>query len=371
MTPITYCRDCGAPLSLELNLADDEVGIAQDVILSGERSMWRYGKLLYPEEPGVSLGEGCTPVVESRSYVQGQDFHLLFKLESLNPTFSFKDRGVSMVVSAAKTQGVERIADDSSGNAGASLAAYSAKAGLDCLIYVPASASGEKIAQIKSYGARLMEVEGPRENAGKRVRNDTAREGVYYGSHNLSPYFQAGMKTVAYELAEGFGWDLPDHVVVPVGGGALITGIYRGFKDLFQLGWTDGLPRLHAVQSTSCSPIVDAIKANKTETEKVTPRETVAEGIHIAIPDRSGEILESVRKTDGTAVAVTEEEIIGHHARLAEEEGIFCEPTSAATLAGVERLWESGEIIGGETVVAPITGSGLKDIAVAERGIST
>ncbi|MFP3952915.1 MAG: threonine synthase [Candidatus Acetothermia bacterium] len=364
-TPITYCDNCGSPLSLVFDASGRDL-TPKDVIASGQRSMWRYGKLLYPETPGVSLGEGWTPLVRSHDYFQEQDFELYFKLESLNPTFSFKDRGAAVVVSAAKLWGVERIADDSSGNAGAALAAYSAKAGLECSIYVPASASGEKIVQIRSYGARLKGVQGPRENAKERVKRDTKGNDVYYGSHNLSPYFQAGMKTVAFELAEQFDWEVPDHVVVPVGGGALITGIYRGFRELAELGWIERVPRLHPIQSRSCSPIVNALQDDRSVPDKVTPGPTVAEGIHIAIPERSREILKVVRITSGTGVAVPESEIVEHHSKLSRKEGIFPEPTSAVSLAGVARLRDAGEINRGERVVVPITGSGLKDISVAK-----
>jgi threonine synthase len=312
----------------------------------------------------VSLGEGGTPVIGSESLGKNYDFELFFKLEFANPTGSFKDRGTAVTVSKAQEWGLNTVADDSSGNAGASLAAYAARAGLDCRIYVPASASGNKISQIRSYGAELEKVPGPREKATERIKEDTSDGEVYYASHNVSPYFSEGMKTVAYEISEEFDWDPPEHLVVPVGGGALLAGIHNGFRDLINLGFIERIPKLHAVQTQSCNPVVKAFDKSWDRPRAVVPGLTIAEGAHISNPERGGEILEAIRHSDGVAVAVSERKIREYHRKLAEKEGLFVEPTSILPIAGLGKLNDLGVFGSGERVLAPLTGSGLKDVEV-------
>lgn len=324
--------------------------------------MWRYKRLLPSVSPLVTLGEGWTSLVSASESFAGEDTDLYFKLEFLNPTCSFKDRGAAVVVAKAKEWGAHRIADDSSGNAGAALAGYSARAKMKCRIYVPADASGGKIAQIRAYGARLEKVEGPRARATERAKEDCHREGIYYGSHNLSPYYQLGMKTIAYEVAEQLEWNSPGHVVLPVGGGTLITGIYRGFMDLYRLDWIQSIPRIHAVQSQACNPVTEALREGRSYIEKVTPKPTVAEGVHIGNPGRAKEVISTVRDANGKGVTVAEEDIVDAHSKLASEEGIFCEPTSAVALAGLTKLIKRGIVGHKQTTVVPLTGCGLKDL---------
>ncbi len=364
--PVTYCQECGSPLSFYYNPKELSKSVKKEDLTSRETSIWRYKEFLPTNHPPVSLGEGWTPLIKSKHYLKGQNFRLLFKLEFLNPSGSFKDRGTSVLSTKIQEWGLDRVADDSSGNAGASLAAYSAKAGVKSIIYVPANASGDKIIQIQSYGAKFKKVPGPRENAAKQIKLDCDKGNLYYASHNSSPYFQAGMKTVAYEIAEQLNWAAPDHVVMPVGGGSLFTGTFKGFHELYELGWIEKRPKLHAIQSKSCCPIVTAFKDQKARAERVEPSTTVAEGIDISKPDRDREILESIRMSEGGALAVKEMDIQKNHAKLAKREGIFCEPTSAATLAGVSLLAQHNRFNKGETVVVPITGSGLKDLSAAK-----
>lgn len=364
--PITYCTKCGSPLSFYYDPKELSPSVTKEDLPGRETSMWRFKEFLPINSLPVSLGEGWTPLVQSRHYLQRQKSRLLFKLEFLNPSGSFKDRGTSVSSTKIMEWGLNRVADDSSGNAGASLAAYSAKAGVESIIYVPANASGEKIVQIQSYGGKLKKVPGPRENAAKQIKLDCRKQNLYYVSHNLSPYFQAGMKTIAYEIAEQLHWSAPDHVVMPLGGGALFTGTFKGFRELYQLGWIEEIPKLHAIQSETCCPIVSAFEDEKAKVEKVEPRPTVAEGIHISNPSRGQEILEDIRISGGQALVVKEKDILKNHARLAQKEGIFCEPTSAAVMAGVSLLADRGRFNEGETVVAPITGIGLKALSRAK-----
>ncbi|MCF7876658.1 threonine synthase [Candidatus Bipolaricaulota bacterium] len=359
-TPVTACPDCGSPLKLRYDFDRIEQAVNREEL--SDSGTERFREFLPLDDPPASLGEGATPVVGSSSLGGDLPGELYFKLEFVNPTGSFKDRGTVMTVSKACEWEVGAVADDSSGNAGASLAGYSAMAGLDCTVYVPASASGEKIVQVKSYGAELKEVPGPRERATDKIKEDTSGTDTYYASHNLSPYFPEGLKTIAYELSEEFGWNPPEHVVVPVGGGALLVGIHRGFRDLARLDWIDRIPRLHGVQVESCNPVVRAFENSWDRTRPTESKPTIAEGVHISNPERGKEILEAIRSTGGRALGVTESEVKEALRKLARKEGLFSEPTSAVPVAGLKRLSDKGAIGSGERVVIPITGSGLKDV---------
>jgi threonine synthase len=204
----------------------------------------------------------------------------------------------------------------------------------------------------------------------KAAENAWRTTGVYYASHNLSAFFLEGMKTFAYEISEDLEWEVPDHVVFPVGGGALLTGAWKGFEELLQLGWINRLPRLHCVQSQACMPIVAAFD---NAASKVTPAEegeTIAGGIRITNPARGKQILQALRRSKGHAVAVSDEAILQHQKALARNEGIFAEPTSCAALAGLEKLLDNGALATDESVIVAITGFGLKDTKNAIKSIS-
>jgi len=224
----------------------------------------------------VSLGEGFTPLIETDIY----GMEILCKLEFLAPTGSFKDRGATVLVSKLKEMGVKRVVEDSSGNAGASLAAYCARAGIEAEIYVPAHASPAKLAQIAVFGAKLVKVDGPRENAASAAQ-EAASEALslgYYASHYYNPFSIEGLKTFAYEVCEQLGWRAPDNVIFPVGHGTLLLGAYRGFKDLQAAGIIAHLPRLLAVQARSCAPIYEAYRQRRDDVPHIEQGETVTRG---------------------------------------------------------------------------------------------
>ncbi|RLE31626.1 threonine synthase [Candidatus Acetothermia bacterium] len=346
------CPRCGVPLEYRRELPEVGPGDLQG------RGVWRYGPFLPPAEP-VSLGEGATPLIESRQIGERLGVRLLLKLEGANPTGSFKDRGASVLVSVLRGFGVEKVADDSSGNAAAALAAYTARAGLAATLYVPAYASPKKLAQIEAYGAELVRVPGPRSAAEEAVKEAAAQGKHVYASHNESPYFIQGLKTLAYEIYEDLGYEVPDHVVVPLGGGGLFLGLYLGFGELVRLGWAEATPRIHAVQAEACAPVVRAFELGEAEPAPVEPVPTVAEGISIAAPARGREILAAL-KAGGAAVAVEEREILEARGELATQEGVYVEPTSAVVLPGLRRLIHRGDISPSATVVLVLTGSGLK-----------
>lgn len=361
------CPTCGVPL----NYRWEPLERLRPSDLRG-RGVWRYAPFLPDAEP-VTLGEGATPLVPSRRLGPNLGLELRFKVEACNPTGSFKDRGTAVLVAVLRALGAQAVADDSSGNAGASLAAYAARAGIPAVLCVPAHTSGPKLAQIEAHGARIVRVPGPREKATQAVEEACqANPGLVYASHNTSPYFPAGLATMAYELCEDLGGQGPDHVVVPVGGGGLFLGLADGFQRLRGLGWTTQTPRLHAVQPEACAPLVRALASRALDPVEPAPRTTVAEGARIPRPARGRELLRLLGATGGVAVAVGEEEIITAQRALAREEGLYVEPTAALAVAALPELLARGAVGPGEQVVVVLTGSGLKASrsARADRGLA-
>jgi threonine synthase len=322
-----------------------------------DRSTWtlaRYAGLL-PAAPTVSLGEGGTPLVE----VTAEEGTVLAKLEHLSPTGSFKDRGSAVLISHLRGHGVERVLADSSGNAGASVAAYAAAAGMRARVYVPAHASTAKKRQIAAFGATVVEVPGLRSAASDACLADVAGApaGTAYGSHAWHPSFLAGQLTCAWEIWEQLGGEVPDAVVCPVGQGNLFLGLARGFQALYDAGLTTRLPRMYAVQSSACAPVSLAYAAGSVEPATVVETDTVAEGIRSAVPVRGREILRALARTGGAAFAVADEAVLAAQRHLARV-GVLVEPTSAVVMAALPRV--RAQLGPGGVVVAPLTGSGLK-----------
>lgn len=331
-------------------------GIARSDIDSTARGPWRYRAALALEPgPVVTLGEGGTPLVAGTW--NGAD--VLFKLEFMAPTGSFKDRGTAVMVSYLKQRGVAALIEDSSGNAGASVAAYTAAAGMGCRVFVPASAAPAKLVQMRAAGADVIPISGSRMAVTEAAMAAARAPGFFYASHNRQPFFLEGTKTLAYELWEDLGFRAPDAVVTPVGGGGNLLGCHLGFRELLRRGEIARLPRLYAVQPTACAPVVAAHLAGAAMTAAVTAGDTVAEGIVIADPVRGVEMLAALRESGGGAVAVEDAQTLRALDGLARQ-GLFVEPTSAAAGAGLTALIESGTIRPGETVAVILTGSGLK-----------
>jgi threonine synthase len=370
---VLVCSKCGGVLDLVYDLSSVAEKSREEILVKRERSIWRYRELL-PVDSGeflISLGEGLTPLRKASQYSASIGLsNLALKLDFLNPTGSFKDRGTSVSVSNIKQIGIKAVLDDSSGNAGASLAAYCAAAQIACTLYVPASAPSEKLLQAEIYGAKVVKVAGSRTEVAEAAENAWRSSDLYYASHNLSPFFFDGMKTLAYEIAEDLGWQPPDHVIFPVGAGVLMAGAYKGFQDLVMLGWIDRVPKLHCVQSEACMPIVEAFQHQKGHVEATIEGETVAGGIRISNPRRGDQALQAIRASKGVAVAVTDEALLMHQRLLARTEGIFAEPTSCAALAGIAKLLEMSAIDPQDAVVVPLTGFGLKDSRTASRSQS-
>jgi threonine synthase len=345
--------DCGGPLELALGH-----GLTRRDIEVGEASLWRYAAALaLRRPPAVSLGEGWTAVVRR----QWQGASVWFKLESQMPTGSFKDRGTAVMINHLLEVGVGPIHEDSSGNAGASIATYAAAAGIPCRIYVPALAPRAKLVQIAAAGAEVRAIPGSRQAVTEAAL--AAAGESFYASHNWHPYFIEGTKTLAFELWEQLGFRVPDNVLVPTGYGSNILGLERGFDELERAGEIAARPRLFAVQAANCAALAAAWEAGADAFVPFTPAPTIADGIATMRPVRMTEVLRALRRSRGGVVAVAEEEIAPAFAALGRL-GLFVEPTAATAGAALTRLMRDGTINPSETTVAVLTGSGLK---AAER----
>lgn len=329
--------------------------ISYDVAPDGKQPLTPISQLA----ASVSLGEGQTPVVQLSKTAQLLGLSELWaKLEFMAPTGSFKDRGSTVLITAAHAEGVTEFVEDSSGNAGASLSAYAAAAGMNAHVFVPASAAQGKLDQIRIFGAELHAIDGPRQAATDAAEQFVAERGLPYLSHNLSPYFSEGMKAVAYEIARSQAPGV-QHIVLPVGNGSMLIGAKTGYDELLESGAISSAPKFHAVQAENVQPITAAI--NGTQWRSADAKPTVASGIAVSSPPRLKQCVEAVESSGGEAVSVGEEATLEWQQRLARDEGIFCEATSAAAFVGLEKLLASGAIGDADSVLVPITGSGLKE----------
>jgi threonine synthase len=351
-----WCADGLKPL-----LISPQRGITRDEIERGTRSLWRYQASLPVEvSKPISLGEGCTPLVQR----EWDNFRPFFKLEWFNPTCSFKDRGTAVMLSYLRQLGVDAVLEDSSGNGGASVAAYGAAGGMRVKIIAPAYTSPAKIAQVRAYGAEVQLVEGPREESEREAIRQSDR--IFYSSHNWQPFFLQGTKSIAYELWEDFDFEVPDNVIVPVGAGSTLLGCHIGFGELLAAGQIKKLPRLFAAQPFNCSPVDASFKAGVDTPVPRAVNKTIAEGTAIAHPLRLREMIHALRETGGETVAVSEQEIIAALKRLARL-GLFAEPTSAGAAAALAKLIERKVISASERTVLLISGTGIKTAsAIAE-----
>ena len=350
--PLTEARWC-ADNGHYLNLAPAP-GLGRADIDASRHSVWRYAKALRVDSAhAVSLGEGGTPLVAG----EWKGASVLYKLEFMMPTGSFKDRGMTVMVSYLKSRGLDRVLEDSSGNAGASLAAYAAAAGMGCRILVPETASYPKIAQIAAGGADVVTIKGSRQDVAEAALRQSAE--IFYASHNWQPFFVEGIKTLAYELWEQLGFAAPDSIVVPLGYGSNVLGADVGFAELLRRGEIGRRPRIFGVQAAGCAPFAAAFQAGAERIVPTAIASTMAEGIATAKPTRVAEVLRAVRETGGSIVAVEEAEIVEALRDLAGR-GLYVEPTSAVAAAGLSRLLSSGTILPGERTVLVLTGSGLK-----------
>lgn len=347
---------CGGTLEIVGGPTFELTTVQEDIY-----TLWRYREALPLPEGAVpvTLGEGWTPLVDT----EWAGRPVKMKLESLNPTGSFKDRGAALLGAALAGAGAHDVVEDSSGNAGAALSAYAARAGLHATVYVPAHASSAKKAQISVYGAEVVSVPGSRSDTAQAVLR-AVEKGAVYATHARSPLYAHGLKTVAFEIWEQCGWCAPSAVVVPVGHGGLLLGLDMGFGELLAAGLIDRRPRLVGVQAEACAPLARAWEQGDTRVEPVQEQETVAGGVRIANPPWGTQVLAAVRRSEGRLVSVRDDEVLAAQRSLAER-GFYVEPTSALPAAA---MGQSGDDAGlkaaspemASPTVLVLTGSGFK-----------
>ena len=319
-------------------------------------SLWKYIDALPFDQDdvwqAVTLGEGGTPLISiGRNVWAKADYYM--------PTLSFKDRGAVTLIAMAKKLGVKRVVADSSGNAGTAIAAYAARAGIACDVFVPASTSDKKIKQIEAHGAAIHKIPGTREDTAAAAIAMVEEEKLFYASHIYNPFFWEGTKTYFYEVFEELGGVMPEAFVVPVGNGTLLLGAYIAFQELLAWGLIDKFPRILAVQAERCAPILQAFQRCEAAVAPVENEGTLAEGIAIAAPARGAEILHAVRATGGDIIGVSEAGIAQARAGLAAQ-GIYVEITSAANYAGYLDYLNKYPNLSEQVVVLPLCGAGIK-----------
>lgn len=333
---------CGALLDIEFNA---EFPI--DEIAKRSTSIWRYKEAIpVPDSHIISFSEGFTSLEDAFLY----NIPLLIKHDYLFPTSSFKDRGASVLISKISEMGIKVIVEDSSGNAGTSIAAYAAKAGIRCRIIAPSNSSKSKQNQIITYGAELELLKGDREKVATEALKEA--ENTYYASHSWNPFFFQGTKTIAFEISEQMGWKAPDSIIVPLGNGTLVLGVYLGFKDLQKAGIITRLPRIIAVQASECAPVYNAIEHIKNPEYN----KSIAEGISVQNPVRKDQIIEAIGATEGCVYAASDNEINMALKHLYSK-GYYVEPTSAVVVGALRRI---NPKMRGDTSVLVLTGHGLK-----------
>ena len=355
------CTACHKPLFAIVDLAKAGRALACEALATREKSLWRYREVLpLPASVElVALGEGWTPLLRATKFAD--DVDLWIKDESLNPTQSFKARGMSVAVSMAKHLGATKLAVPSAGNAGGGLAAYAARARLEAHIFMPRDTPCANIIECRELGARVTLIAGLITDCGAEIARRKADEGWFDMSTLKEPYRIEGKKTLGYELAEQLDWKLPDVILYPTGGGTGLIGMWKAFDEMEVLGWIDRKrPRLFSVQASGCAPIVRAFEAGEKFAAEFPNAHTIASGLRV--PKAIGDflILKILRQSNGGAVAVDDQEIVRVVRDVGSTEGLFVAPEGAACFAALKSLRRAGKIDIGERVVIFNTGSGIK-----------
>ena len=365
---LNLCISCSLPLFARYDIEKARSIILKDQLLYREDTMWRYKEMMpiEYEENIVTLGEGWTPLVPAKRLGELLGFSKLYlKDESLNPTGSFKARGMSAAISQAKEKGVKKIAIPTAGNAGGATAAYTAKAGQEAYIFMPVDTPDAFHIECEQYGVNVEKIEGLIGDCGKIVSQRKKQEGWFDISTLKEPYRVEGKKTMGYELAEQMNWKLPDVIIYPTGGGTGIIGMWKAFQEMEELGWIGSKrPRMISVQAEGCAPIVCAFNEGLDNAQPFENANTVASGLRV--PSAIGDflILKSIRDSDGYAQAVTDDALLKGVTTLGKTEGIFAAPEAGATVAALEILLTNGQIKRDEKIVLFITGSGIKYVDV-------
>ena len=366
-TPNVTTCDCGGILDIIYDYDYIQANFTKETLKNRQDpTMWRYRELLPVEETAEAppLRVGGSPLYEEpRLAAQLGLKKLWVKDDGLNPTASLKDRASAMAVAKAREAGAEVIACSSTGNAASSLAGNAAAAGLKTYIFVPSRAPKGKVAQLMTFGATVISVQGTYEDTFELSKAAIDRWGWYNRNAAINPYLSEGKKTVALEIMEQLNWQVPDYIAISVGDGCTIAGLWKGLKDLHAIGFIDRLPRLISAQAAGCCPLNRAIAENKPW--EPMEENTLADSIAVGVPRNAEKALMAIRESNGLVVNVTDEEIMAAQKLLGRTCGVFGEPAGVTGTAGVKKLCEQGAIGANDTVVSVVTGNGLKDVANA------
>ena len=355
------CDECFGPLDVKYKFPS----ISRDLFKEREMTYWRYFELLPIEDKNniVSIEAGMTPLVKAEKLGKELGLNNLYiKNDSVNPTFSFKDRPAGVAISKAKEFGLESVGCASTGNLASATAAHAAKANLPCYIFAPSDIETAKIAQALSYGAEYISVDGTYDDANRIASQIGDSKGVGIVNINLRSYYTEGSKTLAYEVAEQLDWNVPNHLVVPTGSGAMLNAICKGFEELQTVSLVDDLTsmHIHSAQPHGCAPIVDAFKKNADKVDPVEQPETVAKSLAIGDPGDGRYVLKRLKQYNGIAEETNDKEILDAILLLAKTEGIFTEPAGGVSVSVLKKMVEQGKIDKDETTICYVTGNGLK-----------
>src|SRR5579871_6733271 len=356
--------ECGGPLLVRYDLKKAREGWSRDWIPNGPSSMWRYAPVLPVSNPAaiVSLGEGMTPLIHTKrlgARLGAKD--LWVKDEGINPTGSFKARGLSCAISMCVELGIKKVAIPSAGNAAGAMAAYAAAAGIEAYIFMPRDVPQSNYIECKAFGANVTLVDGLISDCGRIVAERKDAEGWFDVSTLKEPYRIEGKKTMGYELAEQYGWKLPDAIFYPAGGGVGLIGMWKAFGEMETLGWISSKrPKMIAVQTEGCQPVVRAFERGESKSQFWENAHTVAAGLRVPKPLGDALMLDAIRKSGGTAIAVSDEELLDASLELGATEGIFAAPEGGACVAALKKLLDSGFLKPDERILLYNTGAGLK-----------
>ena len=360
----SYCKECNAPLLARYDIAKVRKLVEPQVIRTRQRGIWRWSELLPVRDikNRITLGEGDTPLIETVHLHKELGLKYLFiKDESRNPTGTFKARGLVMAVARGRELGVRSFVIPTAGNAGGALAAYAARANCEAHIYMPEDAPIVNKREVTVAGANLYLVNGLITDAARFAKAEADKHSYFDVSTFKEPYRLEGKKTMGFEIAEAFNWNLPEVIIYPTGGGTGLVGIWKAFQELEELGWiSSARPRMVSVQSTECAPIVRAFNNGDSQVSFWENSQTIASGLRVPAVFADRLILKILKDSHGTAIAVSDEEIIAAQKEIATLEGIFTAPEGAATYAALHHLVRDGWIKANERIVLLNTGSGLK-----------
>ncbi len=355
------CEECFGPLDVKYDFPT----ISKDTFVNREHNYWRYFELLPIENKSniISIAAGMTPLIKAEKLGKELGLNNLYiKNDSVNPTFSFKDRPAGIAVSKAKEFDLSAVGCASTGNLAAATAAHAAKGGFPCYVFAPSDIELAKIAQALSYGAKYIAVDGTYDDANRIAAQIGDSKGIGIVNINMRSYYVEGSKTLAYEVAEQLDWQVPDQLIVPVGSGAMLNAICKGFEELQSVSLLGDASSLHmvAAQPHGCAPIVDAFKKNSNEVTPVENPDTIAKSLAIGDPGDGRYVLKRLKQYNGLAEESNNKEILDAILLLAQTEGIFTEPAGGVSVAVLKKLVEDGKIDKNEKTICYVTGNGLK-----------